>query len=271
MTGMKTQTARPDSWASGESYQRYIGRWSEPVAAEFIRWLDVPAGRHWLDLGCGTGALSRGILERASPASVWGVDPSESHISFARESLPDQRATFAVGSAESVPRPSDSVDVVVSGLVLNFLPDPARGLAEMTRLTHSGGTISAYVWDYADKMELLRCFWDAAVALDRAARAIDEGTRFPLCRPENLKGLWAEGNLRNVEVRAIDVPTGFRDFNDLWEPFLGGQGPAPGYAMSLDEEKRSRLRDLIQSALPIAADGSITLVARAWAVKGRKL
>jgi hypothetical protein len=131
------------------------------------------------------------------------------------------------------------------------------------------GLVAAYLWDYADRMDLMRYFWDAAVALDPAAAEFDEGARFPICRPERLEVLWREAGLVDVSSRAIEVPTIFRDFDDYWSPFLGGQGPAPGYAMSLDDGRRATLRERIRSMLPIDPDGSIRLIARAWAVRGR--
>ena len=260
---------RPDSWASGESYEQYVGRWSRLVAEEFIRWLGLPPGKRWLDLGCGTGALSRAIIALASPEAVHGIDPSPSHIAFARKAVPDTRAAFSTGTAESTRCPAGSFDCVVSGLVLNFVPDPVSAVAEMKRVARSDGIVAAYVWDYAGTMEFMRYFWDAAAALDDAALALDEGKRFPLCRPDRLKALFSTAGVRGVEVRSIDVPTRFENFDDYWSPFLGGQGPAPGYAMSLDEERRNRLRNRLRSTLPIAGDGSINLTARAWAVKGR--
>jgi len=129
--------------------------------------------------------------------------------------------------------------------------------------------VAAYVWDYAGKMELMRYFWDAAVELDRTAFELDEGRRFPLCQPGPLTALFTQAGLREVQVRPIDVPTRFRDFDDYWTPFLGGQAPAPGYAMSLNEERRGALRERIRAKLPMASDGSIELIARAWAVRGR--
>jgi hypothetical protein len=137
-------------------------------------------------------------------------------------------------------------------------------------VARAGGTVGAYVWDYGDGMEMIRSFWDAAVALDPAAAELDEGPRFPLCRPGPLRGLWEEAGLRAVEVRGIAVPTRFRDFDDFWEPFLGGQGPAPGYCLALPPERREALRERLRRALPAAADGSLELSARAWAVKGLK-
>jgi hypothetical protein len=153
---------------------------------------------------------------------------------------------------------------------VNFVPDPGRAVAEMARVARAGATVAAYVWDYAGKMELMRYFWDTAAALDPDAAERDEGRRFPLCRPEPLAALFRGAALREVETRPIDVPTVFRDFDDYWTPFLGGQGPAPGYAMSLDEERRAALRERLRARLPIEPDGSIRLIARAWAVRGRR-
>lgn len=235
------------------------------MAAAFVDWLGVPAGRRWLDVGCGTGALTSTVLETAEPASVLGVDPSAGFLSVARARVADARAGFEVGDARSLPVPDGAVDVVVSGLALNFVPDPAAALAEFARVSSPGGVIAAYVWDYAEGMAMLRYFWDAAVALDPAAKAFDEGSRFPLCRPEALRERWTESGLSGVDVRPIDVPTVFADFDDYWDPFLGGQGPGPVYVAGLTPEARDALRDRLHSTL---GDGPIALTARAWAVVG---
>jgi SAM-dependent methyltransferase len=256
-------------WAVGAAYEPYVGRWSRAVAREFLAWLSIPAGSRWLDVGCGTGALSTTILSEAQPATITGIDASEGFANYAREQIRDERAEFLQADAMALSFPEGRFDASVSGLVLNFLPDPARGLAEMTRVTRPGGTVAVYVWDYAGKMQLMRYFWDAAAALDPNASDLDEGRRFPICNPEPLERAFANAGLVDVAVRAIDVPTPFRDFDDYWSPFLGGQGPAPSYAMSLREADRAALRDRLRSTLPIAADGSIALVARAWAASGR--
>jgi SAM-dependent methyltransferase len=266
-----TMGDRPaDVWASGDAYEPYVGRWSRRVAAEFLGWLAVEPTKRWLDVGCGTGAVTETVLALAAPESVKGVDPSEAYLRYARRRISDHRAIFEMGSALSLPVPDGSFDAVVSGLVLNFVPDPTAAAAEMIRVTDVGGVVGAYVWDYADGMQLMRFFWDAAVALDPAAQHLDEGVRFHLCKPEPLRTLFVGGGLVDVEVRAIDVPTPFRDFDDYWTPFLGGQGPAPSYAMSLAEDDRVALRNRIRSSLPIAEDGSIALTACAWAVRGRR-
>jgi SAM-dependent methyltransferase len=258
-----------DTWEQGDPYERYVGRWSRRVAPAFLAWLAVPAGRRWLDVGCGTGALCAAILEHAAPSSVAGVEPSDGFRETARERL-GERVALHAGDAGAIPLDDGSVDVVVSGLVLNFVPDPEAGLEEMARVTAPGGSVAAYVWDYAQGMELMRIFWDAAVELDPDASSKDEGRRFPLCRPEALQELFETAGLRGVATTGLDVATPFASFDDYWRPFLGGQGPAPAYAMALDEAARERLRERIRSRLPVNADGSIALRARAWAVRGSR-
>ncbi|NUS63308.1 MAG: methyltransferase domain-containing protein [Saccharothrix sp.] len=255
-------------WAVGEAYEAYVGRWSAPVARRFLRLLDVPAGRRWVDVGCGTGALTKGVLEVAQPAEVVGVDPSEGFLATAKHRVADPRAGFQVGDARSLPLPDRAFDAVVSGLALNFVPDPVRAVAEFTRVAAPGGVVAAYVWDYAEGMAITRFFWDAATDLDPGAAALHEGRRFPLCRPEPLRKLWTDAGLTGVRVEALEVPTTFTDFADYWRPFLGGQGPAPGYTASLPEDRRRALRDLLRTRLPTQPDGSIRLTARAWAVRG---
>jgi SAM-dependent methyltransferase len=264
------RVSRPaDLWGSGDAYDAYVGRWSRPVARRFVDWLAAKPGGRWLDVGCGTGALTEAVLRSARPSQILGVDPSPAHVEHARRQVDDDRAAFGVGDALSLPGPGGRFDAVVSGLVLNFVPGAAQAVAEMTRVAVPGGVVAAYVWDYADGMQLIRCFWDAAVALDPAAGALDEGVRFPLCRPEPLAAVFRDAGLADVDVRPIDVPTPFRSFDDYWAPFLGGQGPAPAYAVSLPEDRRAALRDRLRATLPVAADGSIDLTARAWAVQGR--
>lgn len=259
-----------DTWASGEAYEPYVGRWSRLVARELLAWLAIPSGQRWLDDGCGTGALSQTILAQAAPREVVGVDLSAGYVAYAREQVVDPRVRFEVGDARALPFAAGAFDAVVSGLMLNFVPEPALAAAEMARVARGGATVAVYVWDYAGSMELMRHFWNAAVALDPAALELDEGRRFPLCHPDPLAALLRGAGLADVEVRAIDVPTVFRDFADYWAPFLGAQGPAPGYAMSLEEPRRAALRERIRSTLPVEPDGSIRLIARAWAVRGRQ-
>ena len=261
MTGRET-------WHVADAYERYVGRWSRRVAVDFVRRLDPQAGLRWLDVGCGTGALTSAVLAAADPAEVVGVDPSEGFLAHARNLLGGPRALFEIGDAGALPFPDGRFDVVVSGLVLNFVADPAGAATELARVAAPGGTVAAYLWDYTDGMQMIRHFWDAAAALDPVAVGQAEGTRFPLCRPEPMRELWTGAGLGGVTVDAIEVTTAFRDFDDFWTPFLGGQGPAPEYLATLDDERRTALRDLLRDRLPVHADGSITLSARAWAVRG---
>jgi SAM-dependent methyltransferase len=258
----------PDSWSGGQNYESYIGGWSRLVAAEFVAWLAVPPGARWLDVGCGTGALTETVLARCAPAEVVGVEPSAAFREYAAARVPDPRASFRAGDAQALPVDDAAFDAVVAGLVLNFVPDKAAGLAEMRRAARPGATVAAYVWDYPGEMQLLRHFWDTAVALSPAARALHEGMRFEFCRPDPLRALFTDAGLRDVAVEPIVVPTDFADFDTFWAPFLSGTGPAPAYAMSMRYEDRAALRDGLRARLPTADDGSIHLTARAWAVRG---
>jgi SAM-dependent methyltransferase len=259
-----------ETWAVGAAYEAYVGRWSRLVAREFVRGLGVPRSRRWLDVGCGAGALVQAIVEGAEPDAVLGIDRSEGFVRHARAVTTGTRAGFLVGDARALPVAGGHFGAVVSGLVLNFVPDPARMVSEMARAAGPGSAVALYVWDYAGGMELMRHFWSAATALDPAAGGLDEAARFPICTPGALQALFDGAGLREVATRAIDVPTTFRDFDDLWAPFLGGQGPAPGYVVSLPEERRIALRERLRGAVPISPDGSIALTARAWAVRGTR-
>ena len=258
-----------DTWEVGGAYDTFMGRWSRLVALEFLQWLAVPDGKRWLDVGCGTGMLSRCILESTNPLRVTGIDPAPGFVSYAAETTADNRASFHQGTATSTGIADASVDAVVSGLALNFVPDPAASLPEMKRVVEPGGMIAAYVWDYAAGMQFLRYFWDAAVALDPDAAPLDEGIRFPLCNPDRLVELFKEQGLPDTVVRHIDIPTTFTSFDDYWAPFLAGQGPAPGYVSSLSDTRKEALRERLRSLLPVSRDGSIELSARAWTVRGR--
>jgi SAM-dependent methyltransferase len=237
------------------------------VAEVFIDRLRTAPGGRWVDVGCGTGAVTETILARAEPTAVVGVDPSEAFVGFAQERITDRRTRFEIGDATALPLRDDDMDVAVSGLVLNFVPDPVAMLAEMRRVTRPDGTVAIYVWDYADGMQAMRHFWDTAAELDPAAHDQDEGVRFPICAPDPLRGTFAEAGLGSIDADAIDVETVFRDFDDYWTPFTSGTGPAPAYATSLSDADRENLRRRLRDRLPTEPDGSIHLTARAWAVR----
>lgn len=264
---MKTRETLVDSAA----YELFMGRWSRVVAREFLAWLSIPPRRRWLDVGCGTGALSASILELTEPSQVRGIDPSDTSVAYAQMTITDDRVRFIVGDATALPpelATRESFDVVVSGLALNLIPKPAEAVAEMIRVAKPGGVVAAYVWDFAERMQMLRFFWDAAIALDPAAAASDQGRLFPLCHPDRLRGLFQEAGLAEVQVRAIEVPAIFRDFEDYWSPFLSGDGRAAAYVISLSAAQRTQLEERLRATLPIRADGSIHLANRAWVVRG---
>jgi trans-aconitate methyltransferase len=256
-----------DLWESASAYERFMGRWSRELARAFVRWLDVPPGSHWLEVGCGTGALTSGILEMGRPASVVATDSSEQFIAHARAVLPDHRVQFITASADQLPPTAAGYDVVASSLVLNFIPDPTAALHAMRSLAADHAIVAACVWDYAGGMEFLRRFWDAAVERDPAARQYDEGQRFPICSPSELEAAFRQAGFSRVGVEALEVATRFQDFDDYWSPFVGGPGPAPGYLASLSAQRQQDLARRLAATLPRNRDGSIALTAKAWAAQ----
>jgi len=261
-------TSSDDKWATGDAYEAFMGRWSRRLAAQFIRWLGPEPGLTWLDVGCGTGALVSTICSLADPSSVVACDPSESFVEHTRSRVADPRVSVVVGGAGGLPKRPNGFDRVVSGLVLNFLPDPRQSVEEMRARSRPGGVVGAYVWDYAGRMEFLRVFWDEVVAVDAKARDLDEGVRFPMCRRDALESIFRDAGLRDTRSAALEIPTRFEAFSDYWEPFLGGTGPAPSYVASLSAANRRQLRDRLERRLVPGTDGGIALVARAWAVQG---
>jgi SAM-dependent methyltransferase len=257
-----------ERWSSGAAYEAYVGRWSRAVAREFVGWVEAPSDRLWVDVGCGTGALTQAILAQAHPAAVIGVDRSIAFVAYTETAAEDPRASFLVGDGVALPLADGACAAAVSGLVLNFVPEPAQMVAEMARVTREGGTVALYVWDYAGEMQMMRHFWDAAAELDPAARELDEGPRFPICNADQLHALFEAAGLSGVHSTAIDVDTHFQSFDDYWSPFLGGTGPAPTYVSSLSESRRDTLREHLRARLPVDSDGGFHLIARANAVRG---
>ncbi|HET8698761.1 MAG TPA: class I SAM-dependent methyltransferase, partial [Gammaproteobacteria bacterium] len=252
------------------AYESYMGRWSRLLARPFVEWLAVAPGGHWLEVGCGTGALTKTICEHAEPASVVASDSAEAFVAHAREHMTDSRVSFVVAAADALPQRPGGFDAIVSGLVLNFVPQPERALAGMRERLSANGTAAAYVWDYANGTEFLVHFWAEAVAGDARAAVLDERTRFPLCDREALASAFRAAGFAAVQTTALVVPTVFADFDDFWKPFLGGTGPAPAYVMSLEPSRRDDLRDRLRRRLVAERDGSLRLQARAWAARGSR-
>ena len=257
-----------DRWAAASAYEDYMGRWSRKLALRFVSWLGIPGSVHWLDVGCGTGALTKAICSHADPASVLGCDPAEPFIEYAQRHSQDVRASFVVAGAGALPSRAGGYGSVTSLLVLNFLPDSETAIHEMRSLTANHGAVSACVWDYGGRMEFVRCFWDAVAAVDSTARELDQGQRFPLCRRQALTDLFRAGGLGDVRCEPIEIPTEFASFDDYWRPLLGGTGSAPSYVASLDADRRTTLARKLEQVLPRGPGGTIALTARAWAVRG---
>ncbi len=265
-----SEASRHDAWQAGDAYEFYMGRWSRRIAPLFLDLLALPRELDWLEVGCGTGALSAAILAHCDPESLIAIDPSEGFLAKARASVPDQRADFRQGDAQALPVETASRDAVVSALMLNFVPDRVKAVGEMKRAARPGATVAFYVWDYPGAgLEFLRAFWREAAELDAKAGELTEDRRFPFCTPDALTATAREAGLAGATCEALEAPTVFSDFDDYWRPFTLGAGPAPGYVASLAPDARQRLKDRLEARLPRSDDGSIALKARAWAVKAK--
>jgi SAM-dependent methyltransferase len=256
-------------WGSGDAYEKYMGRWSRRVAIHFLDWLSVPSGADWTDIGCGTGALSSTILARCNPSSVVGIEPFEAFVEIARSQVSSSRFQCRQGNGEALPLKDARFSAAVSGLVLNFVADKRKTVAEMRRVVRRGGSVALYVWDYAGHMQVMRHFFDTARELDPGAREFDDGVNAPICRPGPLSALFKEAGLADIEVQSLDIPAAFENFDDYWAPFIGGTGSAPRYCASLAPDLQARLREKLRSRLPTGPDGEILLAVRAWAIKSR--
>ena len=251
--------------APAEVYDRFVGRYSSGLARGMCTAAGIRPGQRALDVGCGSGALLVALAAIVGEESVVGIDPSEPFLEAARAKVPG--AKVLVGSAEALPFADGEFDASLAQLVINFLDDPAAGVAEMARVTRRGGVVAACVWDYAGGMTLLRTFWEAALVVDPDGARARMEHQMPFARPDELVELW-QTTVTAVAVSAIDVEASYEDFNDLWMPFLGGVGPAGSYAASLEPDAQSRLAGEFSRRLGSPA-GSFTLSARAWCAVGR--
>lgn len=261
---------RHDVWNDGTSYEAYMGRWSRRIAVQFVHWLDRPAALDWLEVGCGSGALTAAILSDGDPATLESIDSSEGFVETTRRNCTDSRLTVKCGDGEQLDVDDACKDVVVSGLVLNFIENRSKALAEMRRVARPDGTVGFYVWDYPGAgVEFMRHFWSAAIACDPEAGRFTEGSRFSFCTEVGLLELADGASLTRLRSTTIEVESLFASFDDFWHPFTLGVGPAPGYCASLSDDHRDRLRQTLVEQLPIQADGSIPLKLRAWAIAGQ--
>jgi len=252
----------------GDAYERFMGRWSRALAPLFVQFAGVRDGEALLDVGSGTGALAATMAAVAPASSIVGIDSAAPYVAFARSRGYGSLVRFEVGDAQQLPIADGHVDRTLSMLILNFVPDRDRAVEEMVRVTRPGGTVAAAVWDYGRGMEMLRAFWDAAIALDPESDARDE-RHMPLCRSGELAMLWRAHRLHDVSEETLTIPTLFSSFDDYWSPFLDRQGPAGAYVAALSPDRRQCLRDRLRHRLlGDAPDGPIALGASAWAVRG---
>jgi SAM-dependent methyltransferase len=255
-------------FSAGDAYERFMGTWSRELAPLLVKFAGVRNGDAVLDVGSGTGALTAAVAAVAPSSRIIGIEPAAPYVAFAQTCYPGDLVRFVVGDAQQLRFVDESFDRTLSLLVLNFIPDPAKALDEMIRVTRPGGTVAAAVWDYGQDMEMLRIFWEEVIALNPATDARDE-RHMPLCGKGELGALWREHRLEDVSEETLTIRTPFSSFDAYWSPFLEKQGPAGACVAALAASEREQLRlRLRRRLLGEGPDHPIVLVARAWAVRG---
>jgi SAM-dependent methyltransferase len=257
------------SYANPAAYEYFMGRWSARLAPLFIQFVGVRDGQRILDVGCGTGSLSRALLASGNAISVVGVDPTEDYIAFAQQEAADSRARFRIGAAESLPFLDKSFDATMGLLVLQGMDEPARAVREMARTTRPGGSVAACEWDFRDGMPMYSLFWQAAeaVAPEAAARRRAEPPR--RLGAQTMTELWIGAGLASVRTTRLELSQAFGLFDDFWRPFLAGATPTCAFAAALDRETGGELANALRRIIPnVRPDGSFALSARAHAVAG---
>ena len=253
------------TFTDGAAYERFMGRWSQLVGDSFLDWLAPKPGLRWLDVGCGNGAFTQLIVDRTKPASVDGIDPSEGQLAFARTRPASRVAKFRQGDAMSLPYPDDSFDVAVMPLVIFFVPDPAKGVAEMARVVRPGGLATAYGWD-------LEGGFPYEVLLDEMEAlgvSVPEPPSPTASRLDEMQSLWSGAGLQDIEERTITVHRSFPSFDDYWDTIIGS--PSAGKKIeALPAAQAEKLQATLRKRLPADVDGRISYSARANAIKGRR-
>ena len=245
---------------SGDAYDRFMGRYSRELAPVFADFAGIDSGQRVLDVGCGSGVLTEELARRVGADHVAGADPSPL-LEACAERVPG--AELKRASAESLPWPDEAFDAALAQLVVHFMDDPAAGAAEMRRVTRPGGAVATCVWDFGGGMQLLRLYWQSVRTIDPGADAETS----PFGERDRLEALLRDSGLADVEVDGLEVSTRYEDFDELWNSFLLGVGPAGQYAVGLPPERQEAVRQEYHRRLG-EPDRSFTLDARAWAVRG---
>lgn len=262
----------PHTWSNSDAYEAVMGRWSRIAADEALNWLALPPGLRWIEIGCGTGALTEAILTNGDPAEIFAIDPSPDFLAQAAKRIRDKRVTFRSGGVEELKGPNERYDISIAGLVLHFMTDPHQGLAAMTRAVRPGGTVAGYIWDVACAEQFTSPFWRAAGSLESSAKTWEPLYRLQLNSVERVTELFTNARLAQVAVATLDFPVVFRDFADYWEPgLLDGSSPIQRYIRTLSQDQQAALRERLREQLPTAHDGSIPLRGRLWIARGTKL
>ena len=255
-------------FTSAYAYDRFMGRWSRLLAPRVVQFAEIPIHGHILDVGCGIGALALTIAEMMPECRVIGIDISEEYINYAKSRNNSAWVHFEIGDIQNLSYLDATFDNTLSLLALNFIPNVTRAVSEMVRVTKPGGKVVGAVWDYNDRMQMLRLFWDAVVDVDEKA-AIFHEKRMPLCRSGELSSLWRSVGLDDINEQSLEIKMNFKSFQDYWEPLLLGQGPAGVYLKQLSHNDLTILREAVKKHLGIQDETvQFTLDGRAWAIRG---
>ena len=253
-------------FTDGEAYERMMGRWSRFAGETFLDWLDVPKGLRWLDVGCGNGAFTEEIIARCAPATVMAIDPSDEQLAFARTRPGAKIAKFEVGDAQKLPFGNATFDVAIMALVLSFLLDPAKAVAEMARVVRPGGWVATYMWDILNGGSPTTPIYTAIESL---------GSTLPVrpnpaaSRLEAMRGFWQTAGLEAIETRVIRIPVRYADFDDFWDSNTVPVGPQGKVIAGMSPGAREQLRVRLREQLPATSDGRIVYKSFANAVNGR--